>query len=105
MLLAMVLSRACSSVDRSLPVNTTTGTSTQLGLGVHLLQQVEARHVGQAQVQHHAVEGLVGQCRQRLAAGAGRHDVDVVVAQQLDNGLLLDLVVLDHQQSLACAVR
>ena len=37
---------------------------------------------------------------QRLGAGADRRHLDVIVAQQLDDALPLDLVVLDHQQPL-----
>ena len=37
---------------------------------------------------------------QRLAAGARSHDLDVVVAEQLDDRLPLDVVVLDDQQPL-----
>ena len=52
----MVCSCASSSADRSLPVKTTTGTSASAASSLHLLQQLEAGHVGQAQVEHHAVE-------------------------------------------------
>ena len=46
-------------------------------------QHLEARHVGQPQVEHDAVAGLVVERGQRLRAGVGGDDVDVVVAEQL----------------------
>ena len=46
------------------------------------LQHLEARHVRQPQIEHHAVRRLVAQRRDRLAAGFRRDDVDVVVAEQ-----------------------
>ena len=69
-------------------------------LGVHFLQQLEASHVGQPQVEHHAVEGLVEHRLQRLVAGGDGHHLDVFIAEQLDDGLPLDVVVLDDQQPL-----
>ncbi len=72
MLLAIVLSCVCSAAVRSLPVKTTTGTSASVGSAVHLLQQLEAGHVGQAQVEHDAIERPLEQGLQRLAAGRRR---------------------------------
>ena len=43
--------------------------------------------------------------RQRLGAGAGGDDLDVVVAEQLADAQLLGRIVLDDQQPLACAAR
>jgi hypothetical protein len=59
---------------------------------------VEARHAGQPEVQHHAIEGLRLQRRQGFlgaAHGIGHH---VAVSDQLDDAPPLHLVVLDHQQ-------
>ena len=70
----------------------------QSRLGMDFLQQFEAGHVGQSQVEHHAVERLVEHRLQRLAAGGDGHRLDVFVAQQFDDGLPLDVVVLDDQQ-------
>ena len=101
MLLAIALSRACSSAVRSLPVKTTTGTSRQRRLGVHLLEQLEAGHVGQAQVEHDAVERL-----RRAAPPAPRRRVPTAAismsswpsSSTID--VALDVVVLDDQQPL-----
>ena len=100
MLLASVRSCCCSASLRSLPVNTTTGTSRQRRLGVDLLQQLEAAHVGQAQVQHHAVEGLRAHRGERLAAGVHGHDLDVLVARAAPRSPAARSVVLDDQQPL-----
>ena len=45
------------------------------------LQHLEARHVGQPQVEHDAVGRHLAQRRERLAAGVDGDDVDVVVAR------------------------
>ena len=44
---------------------------------------------------------LVAQVFERLRAGAGRHDLDVVMVQQRGDAELLGRIVLDHQQALA----
>ena len=80
---ASVCSRASSSGDSSLPVKTTTGRSRERGVVADALEHLEARHVGQPQVEHHAVVRLLAQRVERLGAGAGRVDLDVVVAEQL----------------------
>ena len=98
---ASVCSCASSSGDSSWPVNTTTGTSRSALSSADALQHLEPRHVGQPQVEHHAVERLLGQRGQRRRAGVGDHDVDVVVAEQLRDAQLLGGVVLDDQQPLA----
>ena len=72
MLLATALSRRSSSVLRSLPVKTTIGTLPKRRLGLHLLEQLEAAHVGQPQIEHAAVERLGAQRVERLGAGADR---------------------------------
>ncbi len=66
-----------------------------------LLQHVEAGHIGQAQVEHHAIDQLLAQQNERLLAGFRRHDVDIVAAQQLRDAEPLGGVVLDHQQAAA----
>ena len=101
MLLATVLSRASSSGVSSLPVKTTTGTSRSAGSACICLEQLEAGHVGQAQVEDAAVERLRrAASRSASRAGADGRDLDVVVAEQLDDALPLDVVVLDDQQPL-----
>ena len=62
--------------------------------------ELEAGHVGQAQVEHHAVERLPLQRLERIGAGGDRGGLHVAVADQLGDALLLRLVVLDHQQAL-----
>ena len=67
----------------------------------HLLQQVEARHVGEPEVEHDAIDGLGAELGQGLAAGLDRDDVDVVMAEKLGDAHALGRVVLDHEQPLA----
>ena len=45
--------------------------------------------------------GSLAQLRQRLGAGFGGRDLDVLVAEQFRDALALGLVVLDQQQALA----
>ena len=71
----------------------------QCRLPVHFLEQLEPAHVGQAQVEYDAVEGSRMQGLQRFRAGTDGEQFDVVVSQQFDDGLPLDVVVLDHEQS------
>ena len=65
-----------------------------------LLQHLESRDVGQAQVEHHAVEALLAQLVERAAAGIGGDDLDVGMGQQLADAEALGLVVLGDQQAL-----
>jgi hypothetical protein len=44
-----------------------------------LLQHVEAGHVRQAQIEHDAIAVLFPQGLERVLAGSGRDDLDVVV--------------------------
>ena len=64
------------------------------------LDHLQARDVGQEQVQHHAVEVLVVEDVERLLAGGDRGDLHVAIADQVDHALALNLVVLHHQQVL-----
>ncbi len=97
----MVCSVASSSADSSRPVNTTTGTSRSAASSRIRLEHLEPRHVGKLQVEHHAIDLILAQLRERLGAGLGGGDLDVLVAQQLGDALALGLVVLDQQQPLA----
>ena len=85
-----------------MPVKTTTGTAASSALGVHFLQQLEACHVRQAQVEYDTIKGpiarIVAQCF--LAGRQRRNQLDVIVAEQFGDGLALDVVVLDNQQPL-----
>ncbi len=85
MLLATVLSRASSSPRQLLAGEDDDRHVAQRRLGLQLLEQLEAAHVRQAQIEDAAVEGALAQRRQRLGAGADRLDLDVVVAEQLDD--------------------
>ena len=75
-------------------------------VGLHLLEQVEARHLRQLQVEHHAVERRLGVERgERLLGGADGDDLDVAVAaDELDDRLPLRLVVVDDEQPADVAV-
>ena len=64
-------------------------------------EELEARHVGQPQVEHDAIGRLLVQCRERLLAGPRRREVDVVMPKQLGDAALLGRVVFDDQQALA----
>ena len=66
-----------------------------------LFEQLEAGHVGQPQIEHDAIDLLPAQRRERLGAGAGGDDVDVVMAEQLGDPELFGRIVLDDQQALA----
>ena len=94
---ASVWSWASSSGDSSRPVNTTTGTFDKRLVLADALQHLEARHVRQPQVEHHAVAGLIGHRRERRFAGVGDDDVQIVMAEQLLDAHLLGGVVLDDK--------
>ena len=65
------------------------------------LQHLESRHVGQLQVEHHAIYGVVAQLQQRAGARVGRHDFYIVGTQQLGDALALGFIVFHQQQPLA----
>ncbi len=68
-------------MSSSLPVNTTTGTLRSVGLRLDALEQLEPGHVGQAQVEDAAIEGLAPELVQRFGAAGCGVDLDVVVAE------------------------
>ena len=82
-------------------MNTTTGTSDSGDVLADAFEHIEARHVRQPEIEHDAVARLVAQDGQRLLAGAGGDDLDVVVAEQFADAHLLGLVVLDDEQTFA----
>ena len=105
MLRAMVCSWASSLADNSRPVNTTTGTSASAAsLRMHSSTSKPdmsgSRRSSTTQSQAPCAQDL-----QRLPAGAGIHDLDVVMAEQLADAHLLGGVVLDHQQAPAARLR
>ena len=74
-------------------------------LGAHRFQHLEARHVGQAQVEDHAIAALLAHDIKGFFAGAGVDDFDVVMTEQFVNAHLLGRVVLDDQQTPAAGLR
>ena len=77
----------------------------QVRLILELLQQLDAGHIGQAQVEHDAIEPLRVKRVERLFA-RGRHGgLHVAVADQLAHVHLLSLVILHQQQVLHWALQ
>ena len=64
----------------------------------HLVEHLEAGHVRQPQIEHHAIARILAQRGQRVAAGRGIDDLDVVVTEQRVDAHPLGGVVLDHQE-------
>src|SRR5581483_12149702 len=48
-----------------------------------LLQYVESRHIGETQVEHHAVEGITVDVFDGIVTGTHNRHVDVIVTKQL----------------------
>ena len=81
--------------DRGLP---------QLRILLNLGQQVEARHVRQPQIQHHAVEGGCSRISSRAAAPVPAGVISTsLCAEQLRDAHLLGRIILHHEQLRACA--
>ena len=99
MLLATVFSRASSSRDSSLPVNTTTGRSRSASSACMRSSSSKPLMSGSRRSTTQQSNALAREHIERLRAGADRRDLDVVVLQQLDDAVPLDVVVLDHQQA------
>src|SRR4029079_8180847 len=68
------------------------------------LHEIKAGHIGQTQIDHHAVEAAGVQHLERLCAGARTRDLDVAPAEQLANTATLGVVVLHHQKPLGRTV-
>jgi hypothetical protein len=69
------------------------------GVVLDALEQREAAHVGEPQIEHHAVEAPLGDLLQGRLGGGDRRDLDVLApAHQLDDAAALHLVVFDHEQ-------
>ena len=64
-------------------------------------EDLETRHVGQPQVQHHTIARLVGHCGECRLASISDHDLQVAMPEQLANAHLFGGVVLDDQQAFA----
>ena len=70
-------------------------------VGAQFFQHFKAGHVGQTQIEYHAVGGLTAQGIECLASGAGGFDLDVVIAEQFGDAHLLGRVVFNDEQALA----
>src|SRR5581483_1531816 len=68
-------------------------------VGLDLLQYLEAGHVRQAKIEHHAVALLLAQRLERAGTGAGGDDLDVVMAEELGDRKLLARIVLDDEET------
>ncbi len=68
-------------------------------VGCKLFQHLEARHVGQAQIEHHAVCRLPPQRIERTTAGACGFYLDIVMAEQFRDAHLLGRIVFNDQQA------
>ena len=62
----------------------------------NLLEHFEAGHVGELQIQHHAVRGIFAKHGEGIRAGFGGGNFDVLVAQEFGDALALGFVVLDQ---------
>ena len=98
MLLALRRSSLCSASVSSRPVNTTIGISLHSAVQLHPIEQLEAGHVGQAQIEHDAVETALPSSSSASAPVPAERDCDVVVIEQLADAQLFRRIVLDHQQ-------
>ena len=68
-------------------------------VAVQALQQLEAAHVRQCQIQDHAIiDGVTEGFECRLAAGDGG-DLNALLVEQLADAFMLDSAVLHHQQA------
>ncbi len=65
------------------------------------VQHFKAAHIGQPEVEDHAIAGVIPERRQRGGPGVGGDDFDVVVVEQFLDAHLFRRVVLDDQQPLA----
>ncbi len=81
---------ACKNDDRQI-----TGRSI-----AQALENFEASHVGQPQVEDHAIERTFGHGIQRVHAGCRDQDVDIVVAEKFADAELLCGIILDDEQAL-----
>ena len=77
----------------------------QLFVVAQLIENFEAAHVGQAQVEHRAVVAGFLEPLQSGRSGIDHVDVDVVVPEQFANAELLGGIVFHHEQALAARQR
>src|SRR5687767_2565990 len=73
-------------------------------VGAHLLEELEPIHVVEAEVEDDAVVVAARELIQGFGAGSDRGDLDVAIADQLDQRVALRLVVFDDQQRAHLAI-
>ena len=83
-----------------MPVKTTTGTAASAGSACIFSSSSKPVMSGRRRSSTTQSKDRVAHRRQRLFAGGRREQLDVVVTQQFDDGLPLDVIVLDDQQPL-----
>ncbi len=66
-------------------------------LAAQRLQQGVARSVGQRQIEHHAIEGLLLEQLQTIGGGSRADGFDIVGGEQPGDRLALNVIVLDDQ--------
>ena len=74
------------------------GQVAQRDVVANMLEHLEARHVGQPEVEDRAIIGCVTKRGERFRARADDGDLDVVVTEELGDAELLGVVVLHHQE-------
>ena len=63
-------------------------------------EELEASHIGQAEVEDAAIEVAVEHQLQSLLAGGGGADLEIGVMEQRNDALAFEFVVLHHEQAL-----
>ena len=82
-------------------MKTTTGTSLNSASALSCSEDLEARHVRQAEIEHRAIARAFAQDAESFRSHVGRDDFDVVASQQLDDAHALGRVIFHNEQSLA----
>ncbi len=77
----------------------------QPGRVAKLLEHLEAGHVGQAQIEHHAVVASRFEGHESGRSIIDGVDIDVPMAQQFADAHLFGGIVFDHQEALAAGLR
>src|SRR5690242_20058456 len=63
-----------------------------------MFDQLEASHVRQSQIEHRAVERFLADRGECLFTCPDRDRLDVVIADELDDAVALDFIILDYEQ-------
>src|SRR5204862_5688850 len=69
-------------------------------LRLDTLHQLKAVHVGQPEIEHHAIELLAAQAFHRFVGRTDGDCLNVAVPDELDHALLCDFVVFTNEQAL-----